>query len=73
MSGEILLAGLDNNYKPFIMGIEAAGKNVTSDMIISKLIDSQTEKRVMKHLQLKISKDSLNDGVIIACSDRVLC
>lgn len=38
----ILLAGLTESYKPFIMGIEAANTELKSDKIISKLLDSQT-------------------------------
>lgn len=37
----ILLAGLTVEYKPFIMGIEASNSTLTSDAIISKLLDSQ--------------------------------
>lgn len=39
--GAILLAGLTDSYKPFIMGIEASNGDIKSDAIISKLIDSQ--------------------------------
>lgn len=38
----ILLAGLTESYKPFIMGIEASDAKITSDTIISKLLDSQS-------------------------------
>lgn len=37
----ILLAGLNDSFGPFIMGIEASGTELTSDTIISKLVDSQ--------------------------------
>lgn len=42
----ILLAGLTETYNPFIMGIEASNTKISSDTIISKLLDSQsgTEK-----------------------------
>lgn len=36
----ILLAGLTENYKPFIMGIEASGSKLTDDLIITKLLDT---------------------------------
>lgn len=39
--GAILLAGLTENYMPFIMGIEASDGNIKSDAIIAKLLDSQ--------------------------------
>lgn len=36
----IILAGLSDDYRPFIMGLEASGKELQSDSIISKLLDS---------------------------------
>lgn len=39
--GAILLAGLTDEYKPFIMGIEANDKAFSGDFLISKLLDSQ--------------------------------
>lgn len=39
--GSILLAGLTENFAPFIMGIEASGVDVEADSIIAKLLDSQ--------------------------------
>lgn len=39
--GAILLSGLTDEYKPFIMSIEANGTDISGDTIISKLIDSQ--------------------------------
>lgn len=38
----ILLAGLTDEFKPFIMGIEAANTELKSDKIISKLLDSNS-------------------------------
>lgn len=38
----ILLAGLTENFGPFIMGIEATDKKLTSDVIISKLLDAKS-------------------------------
>lgn len=38
----IILAGLTDDYRPFIMGFEASGKDLKSDAIISKLLDGQT-------------------------------
>ena len=38
--GAILLAGLTDHYRPFIMGIEAGDGEIKSDTIISKLLDS---------------------------------
>lgn len=37
----ILLVGLNDSFSPFIMGIEASGTQLSSDKIISKLMDSQ--------------------------------
>jgi len=39
----IMLAGLTDDYKPFIMAIEASGSKITSDLIMSKLLDSKEE------------------------------
>lgn len=39
--GAIILAGLTDIYKPFIMGIEATASKFSSDAIISKLLDSE--------------------------------
>lgn len=36
----ILLAGLPDEFSPLIMGLEAAGHELTSDYIVSKLLDS---------------------------------
>lgn len=38
--GAILLAGLTDEYKPFIMALEANGRDISGDMIMSKLIDT---------------------------------
>lgn len=38
----ILLAGLTDEYRPFIMGFEASGAKLKSDVIVSKLLDGQT-------------------------------
>lgn len=38
----IVLAGLTDAYKPFIMGIEASDSKITSETIIAKLLDSDT-------------------------------
>lgn len=43
--GAILLAGLTESYRPFIMGIEASDGDIASDKIISKLLDSQSNDR----------------------------
>lgn len=37
--GAILLAGLTDEFKPFIMGLEANGVGISGDLIISKLLD----------------------------------
>lgn len=37
----ILLAGLTDDFKPFIMGIEASNTTANSEVIISKLLDGQ--------------------------------
>ncbi|KAJ6649689.1 Retrovirus-related Pol polyprotein from transposon TNT 1-94 [Pseudolycoriella hygida] len=37
----ILLAGLTDDYKPFIMSIEGSGVQISSDMVKQKLIDSE--------------------------------
>jgi gag-polypeptide of LTR copia-type/Zinc knuckle len=39
----IILAGLNDDYKPFIMGLEASGSAITPDQIITKLLDSQQQ------------------------------
>ena len=39
----IVLAGLTEDYRPLIMGLEASGKDLSSDEVISKLIDNATE------------------------------
>lgn len=39
--GAILLSGLTDEYKPFIMGLEANGVEISGNLIISKLLDSQ--------------------------------
>lgn len=41
--GAILLAGLTEDYKALILGIESSGKTTKSDDIISKLIDNRIE------------------------------
>lgn len=41
--GAILLAGLTESYRPLIMGIEASQKEITSDTIIAKLLDTQPD------------------------------
>lgn len=38
--GAIILAGLTEDYRPFIMGIEANGSTISSDIIITKLLDA---------------------------------
>lgn len=38
--GAILLAGLTEEYRPFIMALEANGKDISGDMIMSKLMDT---------------------------------
>ena len=40
----ILLAGLNDAYKPFIMSIEASEKVITVDKIVTKLLDSAKEE-----------------------------
>lgn len=40
--GAILLSGLTGEFKPFIMGLEANGVGISGDLIISKLLDSDT-------------------------------
>lgn len=37
--GSILLAGLTDNFKPMIMGIESSGLNITADTVRTKLLD----------------------------------
>jgi hypothetical protein len=39
--GSILLAGLPNEFAPMIMGLESSGAKITSDLIKSKLLDSE--------------------------------
>lgn len=40
--GAILLAGLTDKFQPFIMGIEASEAKITSDTIVSKLLDAES-------------------------------
>lgn len=40
-STAILLAGLTEEYKPFIMGIEATDTKLTTDNVISEQLDSK--------------------------------
>lgn len=40
--GSILLAGLTDEFKPFIMGLEANGAAITGDLIMAKLLDCRT-------------------------------
>lgn len=40
----ILLAGLSNEFRPFILGLEARENEITSDYLIQKLIDNSDEK-----------------------------
>jgi transposase InsO family protein len=37
----IILAGLTDEFKPFIMGLEASGVEITADIVVTKLLDSQ--------------------------------
>lgn len=39
----IILAGLTDEYRPFIMGIEASNQQLKSDAIISKLLDAPSK------------------------------
>lgn len=39
----IILAGLSDDYRPFIMGIEASGQEAKSDSIVSKLLDAPSK------------------------------
>lgn len=41
--GAILLAGLTEEYRPLIMGIESSEKTLTGDAIVSKLLDNRFE------------------------------
>lgn len=40
----IILAGLTDDYRPFIMGLEATGKEVKTDSVISKLLDTPSNE-----------------------------
>lgn len=59
-TGAILLAGLTENFKPFIMGIEASEANITTDKIVSKLLDSQAENATGEAFFNKNSKKKRN-------------
>jgi gag-polypeptide of LTR copia-type/Zinc knuckle len=52
----IMLAGLDDSYKPFIMGLEAAGGDITPDNIASKLIDTAVEENSASQTALLAKK-----------------
>lgn len=41
--GAIIMAGLNDSFRPFIMGLEASGGNISADHIISKLLDSNCD------------------------------
>lgn len=43
--GAILLAGLTEDFKPFIMGLEANGVGISGDLVISKLLDCRGEDK----------------------------
>lgn len=43
--GAILLAGLTDDYKLFIMGIESSNVEITGDAIISKLLDNRIDSK----------------------------
>lgn len=45
-TGAILLAGLTDNFKPFIMGIEASEKQIATETIIAKLLDGQLNDNI---------------------------
>lgn len=48
MIGAILLAGLSDEFKPLIMGLESSGIKVTSDAVKSKLLEGDYEKKISK-------------------------
>lgn len=54
--GAILLAGLTDDFQPFIMGIEASGQSVSSDHIISKLLDSKAGSQCQNEALLAKNK-----------------
>lgn len=43
--GAILLAGLTDDFKPFIMGLEANGVGISGDLVISKLLDCRCDDK----------------------------
>lgn len=54
----ILLAGLTENYRPFIMGIEASNTALKSDSIISKLLDTPHANDVKSEALFSKSKSN---------------
>lgn len=66
----ILLAGLSENYRPFIMGIEAANTDLKSDAIISKLLDGQSSENAKGEALFsgKKSKNSNKNFKKIKCA-----
>jgi Zinc knuckle len=58
----IILAGLNDEYKPFILGLEASGVDITSDLVITKLIDSQPKEEPNAALVASRYKKENNKG-----------
>lgn len=46
--GSILLAGLTDDFKPLIMGIESSGVKITGDVIKSKLLETEYNNNASK-------------------------
>jgi hypothetical protein len=69
----IILAGLTDDYKPFIMAIEASGTNVTSDVIVTKLLDSpssSTEAGAFFGNKKEFNKKAKNGKRCFTCGSR---
>lgn len=66
----ILLAGLTEEFNPFIMGIEASGTTISSDVIMSKLIDSYNSKKSADAFFMKKGKKSFNNKKCYKCSEK---
>lgn len=52
----ILLAGLTDDFKPFITGLKATNMDMSSEMVISKLLDNQQNSNNVEPLLSKKTK-----------------
>lgn len=60
--GAIILAGLTDKFKPFIMGIESSGVKINGDMIKSKLLDGNYSESAESALYSRNKNGSSKKG-----------